>query len=130
VIVSIDSGGPEPAQLYAFAFSPDFSILTLPPGAFNPPPKVHSIVLRFETAPRFQELGVPEKEFIDFLKLSFGQKRKTLVNNLKASYSGSQLTTGMKAAGLKSDVRAEAITLAQAARLFSALKEQTVPVSA
>src|SRR6185369_8976783 len=33
-------------------------ILTLPPGAFNPPPKVHSIVLRFETAPRFQELGV------------------------------------------------------------------------
>lgn len=105
-------------------------IMTLPPGAFNPPPKVHSMVLRFETAPRFEDLGVPEKEFIDFLKLSFGQKRKTLVNNLKSSYSGEQLTPSMKAAGLKSDVRAEALTLEQAARLFSALREQLVSMSA
>jgi 16S rRNA (adenine1518-N6/adenine1519-N6)-dimethyltransferase len=97
-------------------------ILTLSPGAFSPPPKVHSIVLRFETAPRFDELGVPEKEFIAFLKLSFAQKRKTLANNLKPSYSLAQISSAMKAAGVKPDARAEAISLEQSAKLFKALR--------
>ena len=96
-------------------------ILTLPPSAFNPPPKVHSMVLRFETAPRIEKLQVPEREFIDFLKLSFAQKRKTLANNLKASYPDAQIKTAMKEAGLKSDVRAEAISLEQSAMLFRKL---------
>ena len=96
-------------------------ILTLPPGAFNPPPKVHSMVLRFETAPRFDELQVSETEFIEFLKLIFAQKRKTLVNNLKARYTDLQIKSAMKEAGLKADVRAEAISLEQTAVLFRAL---------
>ena len=93
-------------------------ILTLPPGAFNPPPKVHSMVLRFESAPRFEELHVKEPEFIEFLKLIFAQKRKTLANNLKARYSDAQIKSAMKDAGLKPDVRAEAISLEQSAKLF------------
>lgn len=96
-------------------------ILTLPPGAFNPPPKVHSMVLRFETAPRFEELEVPEGEFIEFLKLLFAQKRKTLVNNLKARYTDAKIKAAIKEAGLKPDVRAEAISLEQMAKLFRAL---------
>lgn len=96
-------------------------ILTLSPSAFNPPPKVHSTVLRFETAPRLKELGVTEQPFIDFLKLSFGQKRKTLVNNLKSRYPDSELKAAMKSAGLRPDVRAEAISLEQAAKLFRTL---------
>ena len=96
-------------------------ILTLPPGAFNPPPKVHSMVLRFETEPRFAELNVQEKEFIDFLKLTFAQKRKTLANNLKVQFADAKIKDAMKAAGLKPDVRAEAISLEQSAKLFRAL---------
>lgn len=96
-------------------------ILTLPPGAFNPPPKVHSMVLRFETAPRFDELQVPEDEFIDFLKLTFAQKRKTLANNLRVRYEDALVKSAMKTTGLKPDVRAEAISLEQAAKLFKAL---------
>ena len=96
-------------------------ILTLPPGAFNPPPKVHSMVLRFETAPRFTELQVPEREFIDFLKLAFAQKRKTLANNLKLHYSDAQLKSSMKQSGIKADVRAEAMSLPQMAALFRSL---------
>jgi 16S rRNA (adenine1518-N6/adenine1519-N6)-dimethyltransferase len=96
-------------------------ILTLPPSAFNPPPKVHSTVLRFEAAPRLEQLAVAEQPFIDFLKLSFAQKRKTLVNNLKSRYGNGELKDGMKSAALRSDVRAEAVTLEQAARLFRAL---------
>lgn len=101
-------------------------ILTLPPGAFNPPPKVHSIVLRFETAPRLEELGVPEEPFIDFLKLSFAQKRKTLANNLKPLYGDGELKTAFKNAGLRADVRAEAISLEQAAKLFRLLQAKSV----
>jgi len=96
-------------------------ILTLPPAAFHPPPKVHSMVLRFETAPRLEELQVAEQPFIDFLKLSFAQKRKTLANNLRARYSDTQIKSGMKAAGIKPDVRAEAISLDQSAKLFRSL---------
>ncbi len=96
-------------------------ILTLPPLAFSPPPKVHSMVLRFETAPRFQELGVEEKPFIEFLKLTFAQKRKTLANNLKGHYADGALKAAMKGAALKPDIRGEAITLDQAAKLFKIL---------
>jgi 16S rRNA (adenine1518-N6/adenine1519-N6)-dimethyltransferase len=97
-------------------------ILTLPPGAFNPAPKVHSMVLRFETKPRFEELSVQEEDFVDFLKTTFAQKRKTLANNLKARYSDGQTKTAMKTVMLKPDVRGEAITLEQAARLYRALQ--------
>lgn len=97
-------------------------ILTLSPGAFNPPPKVHSMVLRFETAPRFEELGVQEERFIEFLKLSFGLKRKTLINNLKARYGDADLKTALREAGLRTDVRAEALSLEQAAKVFRSLQ--------
>jgi len=97
-------------------------ILTLPPGAFNPPPKVHSMVLRFETAPRLAELGLQEAPFIEFLKLSFAQKRKTLINNLKPRYADAQLRIALKESGLRSDVRAEALSLEQAARVFHSLQ--------
>src|ERR1700730_5214972 len=74
------------AQLYARVDK----LFTLPPGAFAPPPKVHSTALRLTIAPRQKELGLDEGDtqngFIDFLKLSFGQKRKTLWNNLKSNY--------------------------------------------
>jgi 16S rRNA (adenine1518-N6/adenine1519-N6)-dimethyltransferase len=109
------------AQLYTRAEK----ILTLPPGAFNPPPKVHSMVLRFETAPRLPELGVTEGPFIEFLKLSFGQKRKTLANNLKSRYLDADLKAAMKSAGLRPDIRAEALSLEQSARLFRALSIQS-----
>lgn len=97
-------------------------ILTLPPGAFNPPPKVHSMVLRFDTAPRLQELDVAEEPFIEFLKLSFAQKRKTLINNLKPRYPDGDLKAALKQAGLRSDVRSEAMSLEQAAMVFHGLQ--------
>ena len=96
-------------------------ILTLPPGAFNPPPKVHSMVLRFEAAPRFAELQVPEREFIEFLKIAFAQKRKTLANNLKLHYPDAELKAAMKETGMKPHVRAEALSLEKSAALFRSL---------
>src|SRR5258708_40244370 len=58
-------------------------LFTLPPTAFSPPPKVHSSVVRITIKPRLMALCVSEDECIAFLKLFFGQSRKTLWKNLK-----------------------------------------------
>lgn len=52
------------------------------PGAFNPPPKVNSAVIRLTRNGR-QSLGCDEKLFRTIVKTSFGQRRKTLRNSLK-----------------------------------------------
>jgi len=106
------------AQLYARAET----LFTLPPEAFNPPPEVHSAVLRLTMAPRFEELQVEEGPFIQLLKIAFAQKRKTLANNLKVFYSASSIKTGLKAAGLRPDVRAEAVPLEKMAALSRSLQ--------
>lgn len=96
-------------------------LFSLPPGAFNPPPKVHSAVLRLTIAPQMDRLRVPEQEFMQFLKLSFGQKRKTLANNLKARFDSHLLAAALKKAGLQPGVRAEAVPLEKMAALFRGL---------
>jgi len=105
------------AQLYARVEK----LFTLPPAAFNPPPKVHSSVVRMTMEPQLEDLKVPEAEFISFLKLSFGQKRKTLWNNLKTQYDEAALRAALAKTGVKPAVRAEALPLAKSAALFRAL---------
>ena len=105
------------AQLYARVDN----LFTLPPGAFSPPPKVHSTVVRLTLAPRIESLRVPEEEFISFLKLSFGQKRKTLWNNLKSQYAPDVLRSALEKTAVKPTVRAEALSLEKSAALFRAL---------
>jgi 16S rRNA (adenine1518-N6/adenine1519-N6)-dimethyltransferase len=97
-------------------------LFTLPPGAFVPPPKVHSAVLRLTIAPRQEELGVAGDGFIDFLRLSFGQKRKTLWNNLKAQYEGPVLKRALAEANVKSTARAETLSLEESAAVYRALR--------
>jgi len=96
-------------------------LFTLPPGAFSPPPKVHSTALRLTIAPREKALGVYGKEFLEFLKLSFGQKRKTLLNNLRTRYQPAAVRAAMQQAGVKADARAEALSLEKAAAVFREL---------
>ncbi len=98
-------------------------LFTLPPGAFSPPPEVHSSAVRLTMAPRLEELQVEEAPFIAFLKVAFAQKRKTLVNNLREQYDPAAIKTALSSAKLRSDVRAEAIPLEKAAAVFRALRE-------
>jgi 16S rRNA (adenine1518-N6/adenine1519-N6)-dimethyltransferase len=98
-------------------------LFTLPPGAFAPAPKVHSSVVRITIKPRIESLQVNETAFIDFLKLSFGQKRKTLWNNLKTRYDENKLKAALAKSGVKPVVRAEALPLEKTAALFRALKD-------
>jgi len=108
-------------QLYASVEK----LFTLPPAAFSPPPKVHSTVVRLDPAPRLDALRVPENGFVAFLKQSFGQKRKTLWNNLKLAYDPRNLKSALEEAGIKPTVRAEALSLEKSAALYRALRTGT-----
>jgi 16S rRNA (adenine1518-N6/adenine1519-N6)-dimethyltransferase len=102
-------------------------LFTLPPAAFSPPPEVFSTVLRLEFAPRFDELGVDAVGFDAFLHRCFAQKRKTLVNNLRATApSGARGYTSeeLRAAWpeqIPPLARAESLALEPLAELYRAL---------
>lgn len=57
-------------------------LFTVGEGAFNPPPKVKSAVIRLRRNSR-TELGCDEKLFKTIVKTGFNQRRKTLRNSLK-----------------------------------------------
>src|SRR5260370_2237880 len=105
------------AQLYAKVEK----LFTLPPGAFSPAPKVHSTVLRIVVAPQLATLRIEEDPFIDFLKLIFAQKRKTLLNNLRNRYDGAIVRRALLETKIRPDVRAEALDLKQTAGVFRRL---------
>jgi 16S rRNA (adenine1518-N6/adenine1519-N6)-dimethyltransferase len=107
------------AQLYARVEQ----LFTFHPGSFTPPPKVQSTVIRLAIAPKLDKLRVPEAEFINFLKLSFAQKRKTLWNNLKPQYPEDLLREALDKAGVNPQLRAEALSLEKSAALFRALND-------
>ena len=57
-------------------------LFTVPPSAFNPPPKVQSAVVRLTRNDR-QELGCDERLYKTVVKTAFNRRRKTLRNALE-----------------------------------------------
>jgi 16S rRNA (adenine1518-N6/adenine1519-N6)-dimethyltransferase len=122
--IAAEPGGKEYGMLSATAqlYARVEKLFTLPPGAFTPPPKVHSAVLRLTIAPQQEKLGVAGDGFINFLRLSFGQKRKTLWNNLKGAYQNSLLKRALADAHVKPTARAETLSLEESAAVYRALR--------
>ncbi|MCJ7502575.1 MAG: 16S rRNA (adenine(1518)-N(6)/adenine(1519)-N(6))-dimethyltransferase RsmA [Acidobacteriia bacterium] len=117
-------------------------VLGVPPGAFSPPPKIHSALVDFQMIPQLPE-WVREREvspiparqaahpreiafdpaarFLDFVKCCFAQKRKNLLNNLAGIYSRERVEQALAALGLPPNTRAEQLALSQFAGLFERL---------
>jgi 16S rRNA (adenine1518-N6/adenine1519-N6)-dimethyltransferase len=82
-------------------------LFTVPPGAFRPPPKVDSAVVRLVPKPA-HDIGVKNPQhFEQIVRAAFGQRRKTLRNAL----SGVCTVEQIEAAGLRADARAEQIAV-------------------
>ncbi|MEO8681332.1 MAG: 16S rRNA (adenine(1518)-N(6)/adenine(1519)-N(6))-dimethyltransferase RsmA [Vicinamibacterales bacterium] len=99
-------------------------LLSLPPGAFRPQPKVHSAVIRLKFRPPQVEIEHPER-FVRMVRTMFTQRRKTLSNALKAFASEGAVTatSALAAAGIDGMRRPETLRmeeLAALARAFSA----------
>lgn len=99
--------------------------LRIPPGAFRPPPKVKSALVGLTLPGAQANLNMAgeasEKNFLDFVRTCFSQKRKTLRNNLLAIATDENIRAALEGSALRPDVRAEQLTLAQFAALCSQL---------
>ena len=80
-------------------------VMSVGSGAFAPPPKVQSAVIRLRRNAR-TELGCDEKLFKAVVKTAFNQRRKTLRNALKPL-----LPEGFDASGPVFDLRAERLSV-------------------
>src|SRR5581483_7970959 len=96
-------------------------LFTLSPGAFSPPPEVYSSVLRMRVAPKAERLGVIAGEFLDFCKLAFSHKRKTLFNNLREKYEQEAVRKTLEVADIEATARAEELSLDVLAKIFKKL---------
>jgi 16S rRNA (adenine1518-N6/adenine1519-N6)-dimethyltransferase len=90
-----------------------------PPGAFVPPPKVHSALLRA----RFRErpaVEVPDLDrFERFVQTAFARRRRTLENNLEDSYP--LLKEYFRSLNVEGSRRAETLSVVEFGELWRAL---------
>jgi 16S rRNA (adenine1518-N6/adenine1519-N6)-dimethyltransferase len=92
-------------------------LLTLPPGAFRPPPRVYSAVVGF--VPHAEDPGPALFAAMErATAAAFGQRRKMLRGALKSLGDAEGL---LAAAGIAGDRRAETLTIAEFDRLARAL---------
>ena len=97
--------------------------LTLPPGAFFPPPKVHSAVVAL-TPLEDTRIEDPQlrKLFERIIKSSFQKRRKTLPNGLKSLGLEKQiLVEAIRSAGVDERARPETLSLDDFVALATAL---------
>jgi 16S rRNA (adenine1518-N6/adenine1519-N6)-dimethyltransferase len=118
-------------------------VLEIPRAAFSPPPEVGSALvtlrlpgewarLRRESVLQGKGGGAAENkdgedEFLEFVKVCFSQKRKTLVNNLRGAWEPEEIRRALASAGLRADARAEQISISNLAALFVMLRGSKIP---
>jgi 16S rRNA (adenine1518-N6/adenine1519-N6)-dimethyltransferase len=97
-------------------------VLTLPPGAFRPPPKVTSAVVRLTFRASPVEI-VSAELFEQVVRGAFLQRRKTIANALQpvARIRGRSAAELLSRTGLDGGKRPEALTLADFAALTRAM---------
>jgi len=96
------------------------SLFHVPPGAFNPPPKVYSSIVfikPYSTPPVQVE---NEQHFSQLVTAAFAQRRKTLRNTLKKLLSTALITS----LDIDPQARAETLSLEEFARLSNLYTQQ------
>jgi 16S rRNA (adenine1518-N6/adenine1519-N6)-dimethyltransferase len=85
------------------------SLFVVPPGAFRPPPKVDSAVVRLVPLPPERRPTVDAMAIDRIVKAAFAMRRKTLSNTLKGLVG----EEGFRECGIDPRARAETLTPAQ-----------------
>jgi len=93
-------------------------VRSVPPGAFVPPPKVTSAIVRIDTDPT----AVPNPQLFALIRTGFAHRRKTLVKNLRLAGVDRELAeAAVVAVAGDPRVRAEALDLPAFVALAAAL---------
>jgi len=97
-------------------------VLRIPRAAFSPPPEVGSALVTLRLPGERTKLALPDElAFLDFVKLCFSQKRKTLVNNLRSVAKPDRVREALAEQSLRPDARGEQLSVSQFAALQTAL---------
>ncbi len=100
-------------------------LFDVPPSAFTPAPKVQSAVIRLSVRERPAVQVADEAKFFKLVRASFAQRRKTILNNLKAAAQalefGEAPDSALEAARVAPKRRAETLSIAEFAALCRAL---------
>jgi len=100
-------------------------VTLVPPGAFHPPPKVTSAVLRFDPLPAARVAVADEVFFRRVVKGAFAQRRKTLRNSLVGSgFDAGCVESALAASGIDAGRRGETLSLKEFAALAAALQAE------
>jgi 16S rRNA (adenine1518-N6/adenine1519-N6)-dimethyltransferase len=103
-------------------FSRPELVLEIPRGAFRPPPEVGSALVTLRLPGERAKLPqIDQAAFLDFVKLCFAQKRKTLANNLKSRAKPQLVRQALANLKLRADARAEQLSVANLAGLLQQL---------
>ncbi len=102
------------------------ALTDVPPEAFDPPPHVTSRFIRIDRWADPPVAPMDEKLFRRLVRAAFAMRRKTLANNLKASFGLSQdeARTVLLAAGVDERVRGEALTLEELCRVADEISKR------
>ncbi len=120
-----------------FYTRPEF-VFEIPRAAFNPPPEVTSALVTLRLPGERAKLQLSssmaskegaqanssrdaETRFLDFVKLCFSKKRKTLVNNLRSLAKPEGVREALALLNLRLDARAEQLSVSQLAALHALL---------
>ena len=96
--------------------------MKIPPGAFQPPPEVSSALVSMRLpGERAKHPLADEIGFLEFVKLCFAQKRKTLVNNLRTIADPDDTRRALEQLALRVDARAEQLSVSQLSALHLAI---------
>lgn len=97
----------------------------VPPSAFTPEPKVNSAVIRLRVREQPAVKVADERKFFSLVRACFAQRRKTILNNLKAAAASqgfnNDLEGALEAASVAPQRRAETLSLAEFAMLCNEL---------
>jgi 16S rRNA (adenine1518-N6/adenine1519-N6)-dimethyltransferase len=99
-------------------------LFNIPSGAFHPPPKVDSSVIRLTTLKQPRAQVTSAERFTRVVKAAFAQRRKTLLNSLQSDKqlaSGDQIRAALTRAGIDPTRRAETLSVEEFAALQRAL---------
>ncbi|HEY2460634.1 MAG TPA: 16S rRNA (adenine(1518)-N(6)/adenine(1519)-N(6))-dimethyltransferase RsmA [Candidatus Acidoferrum sp.] len=105
-------------QMYS---RPEF-VFEIPKGAFEPPPEVTSALVTLRLPGQRASLRLTDEAgFLEFVKLCFSQKRKTLVNNLRPVKNAEVTREALEDLGLRVDARGEQLSAMDFAGLYRRL---------
>jgi 16S rRNA (adenine1518-N6/adenine1519-N6)-dimethyltransferase len=97
----------------------------VPPSCFRPVPRVDSAIVEIAITQNFHLMR--NRLWSDLLHVSFRQRRKTLLNNLKGFMGTDNWRPVLEAAGIPERIRAEDLSVEEWLGIYSRLSTDAVP---